>query len=726
MNYKNSSSETLNEMNEYLQDSKYLCVLVLLRSKEIIKYIDNFMKMKSDYVSDDILDNIKDIIVAAKTLYESDIYCDPYDDIYYDKLISKYKKFRQEPFGYSLKGMANTSYKYENLSGTLDKVHFIFNEDRTANDDRGTLEDWFYDMPIRNNELIYAFVNQKKDGVSATIDFKYDGESGYYGESAVSRGKVDHGEGTDISMIIPDYTFSGKEIKKLLGYYPKYIGIQFELLISNKKKSEFEKYIGQKFANNRSAASALLRRLIFSTNIERNILKKFISLVPVGYDILDEYKTKSFNDIPWDELYIVLCKSFLYGDIEMEYESICGTKKELLNKFRSLANEQIDKRDSLNHSIDGLVLTIVNKDIQKLLGRTNSINKYQIAYKFPEQGEKTIVRDMLITTGNFGYKEILLIVDPVILNGTTQSKAQVHSLNKFNKMKLRIGDEIILKLSGDVIPYGYKDSTCESGDGKKLKLPKYCDCGSKLIEEKNKLRCSNKKCPYRTIGSLVNFFTALNAKGIGEKTCEQLYNELHVKNPSDILKLTIDDFKSLKGFKTASAQICMNTINDIINKPKTVSAILSSLGIDSFRSSTAVKLLDIISINELIKLLKEKDIDKLISIIKSADGIDKNAAMIAEGLIDRADELIRLLSILTIKNDVKYDKTILVSGIRNNEMLEKIANDNGFNVKDTGKVFDILVIKDNSYRSKSKAVYAKSKNLPIMTIDDFINKYKKD
>ena len=142
-----------------------------------------------------------------------------------------------------------------------------------------------------------------------------------------------------------------------------------------------------------------------------------------------------------------------------------------INKFKSLANEQIDKRDSLNHSIDGLVLTIVNKDIQKLLGRTNSINKYQIAYKFPEQGSKTIVRDMLITTGNFGYKEILLIVDPVILNGTTQSKAQVHSLNKFNKMKLRIGDEIILKLSGDVIPYGYKDSTCEPGDGKKLKLP---------------------------------------------------------------------------------------------------------------------------------------------------------------------------------------------------------------------------------------------------------------
>ena len=635
-------------------------------------------------------------------------------------MISKFKKYRDEPFGDNGLGLSNATYKYDTLSGTLDKTHYIYDKDRT--DDRESFENFINTIPIDKDDVISVLINEKKDGTSITVDFKYvDGV--YIADSAISRGRRSYGEGTDVSMVAPTTKFTPTSIQDCLGYCPEYIGVQYEFLVSKVNKLALESYLGQSFANCRSAASGLMRRIIFADDKQRKQLKKFMSLVPVGFDVSNKYRNKSYNKKSWDKLYIAICDTFLYGDIDMSYDIIHGTKKEIINQFKELAKKSIKNRKKLNHAIDGLVMTILDKDIQEKLGRSNNINKYQIAYKFPEEGEKTIIRGYTITTGNFGYKEILLDVDPVILNGTKQSKAQVHSLNKFRKMKLRIGDEIILKLSGDVIPYGYKDDTCKKGDGDKIKLPKYCECGCELEEDKNKLRCVNNKCPFRIIGSLHTFLVELNAKGIGDKTCAQIYNELGVNKPSQLLKLTLDDFKSLKGFKEASAKLCMDTINDIIKRPRTIPAIMSALGIDSFRTSTANKLLNTIDIEELISIIEKGDKEKLISILQKSEGIDKNAYLIAEGLINRLDELKELLSIMTIKkkDNIKYEKSILVSGLRNDDELETIANNLGYEVKTNSKKYDILVIKDISYMSKSKAKYAKENNIPIMTREEFIS-----
>lgn len=707
------------------KQGKFLYILILLRDKSVISYIEKFLKMDKKKIDSEMLDIIERIIVHAKSVYEQDKYNDAYDDLFYDKMLSKFKKFRPEPFGNNGlgAGLANAKYKYDVLSGTLNKTHYVHNSEKS--DDRDSMEDFIKSLPIDKNDVITLFVNHKEDGTSVTIDYKY--KDGYYvGKSAISRGKKDYGEGTDVSAVIPDVKFESRLIENLLGYCPKYIGVQYEFLVSNQSKEVLEKFLNLKFSNCRSAAAGLLRRIIFADKEERNKLKKFMSLVPVGFDVLDLYKSKKYNKLKWSQLYEVICQTFIYGNIDMEYCYVSGNKKELLKKFEEVAKKNIKNRKKLNHAIDGLVCTIDDKDLQKKLGRKNNINKWQIAYKFPEEEIKTVVRGVEITTGNFGYKEMLLLVDPVILNGTNQSKAQVHSLNKFRKMNPRIGDEIILKLSGDVIPYGYKDSSCRKGDGPKIKFPTHCECGAPLIEEKNKLRCSNSECPSRVIGSLVTFFTELNAKGIGEKTCSQLYHELGIRKPSEILSLSKADFESLNGFKDASAGLCMNTVNDIINKPRSVASILSSLGIDSFRTSTAVKLLDVVSIETIIDLINRDDQQSLIKVIRKSDGIDANAEIIAKGLIDKIDELKRLLNIMTIKetSNIKYEKNIVVSGLRNDEELTEVANQNGYNVKDSGKKFDLLIIKDSSYMDKSKAKYALSKDIPIMTRNEFIMKYK--
>ena len=711
-------------MNEHEQTKRIVFLAVWLQDSSVKKFIDKFIRMDKSEVSERVLDLLTTIIVCAKTVYESDKYSDPFSDELYDKMLSKFKKFRPEPFGDNGTGLANARYKYDVLSGTLDKVHFIYNDKKDKFETRESLEDYIKGIPVGKDEEIVVLVNQKKDGTSVTFDYKLI-QGRYVPMSAISRGKKDYGEGTDVSAVIPDnVSFPSNRIKEVLGYAPKYIGVQYEMLVSDAQKSGFEEFTNQTFANNRSAVAGLLRRIIFAKSKEAKQLRKFISLVPVGFDILDEYlEDKSFYKIKWSKMYKAVNETFIYGDIDMDYEIIKGTKKEILQKFEKLSDEWIKTRASLNHAIDGMVLTIVDRDLQRKLGRKNNINQYQIAFKFPEESGKTIVRDVIITTGNFGFKEMLLKVDPVILNGTSQGKAQVHSLNRFKEMNLRIGDEIILKLSGDVIPYGYKDDTCKAGTGEKIKFPTHCECGAKLVEEKNKYRCSDPNCPYRVSGSLVTFFVSLNAKGIGPRTCEQLHSELGVTLPSQVLQMKAKDFMKLEGFKEGAAQQCMKTIADILNKPRSVASIISALGIDTLRTSTASKLLDTVCVDKLISLCEAGDRRMLVSAIRTADGIDENATKIADGLISKCEELKRLLKLIPIKDEVSkdsLDKSILVSGMRNDEELIVIANKAGYAVKESGSKYDILVIRDETMMSASKAKFAMAHNRPIMTRKEFI------
>lgn len=712
-------NEIINRMNKFEKLHERIYILIELRSPEIIEFINNFIHMKKSEITNQILDCIESIIIHAKTIYEIETYNDPYDDNFYDKMISKFKKFRNEPFANNSIGLANATYKYDKLSGTLDKTHFIYDVEKPINDTRDSLEEYFNSLPINDWDELSIFVNQKKDGNSVTANYVLN-KNIYISESGISRGRKDYGEGTDVSVLFEKLSFKPKDIKDTFGFLPDAIGVQYELVVSDRQKEAFESFVGKRFVNNRAAAAGLLRRILFAPKKDLNILRQFISLVPVGFDLLDK-DIKHPIHASWGQLYKCICSTFIYGDVDMEYIECHGTKNELLSEISKFAKKQLKHRKKLNNAIDGLVITILDPELQQVLGRKNNINKWQIAYKFPEEGYKTIVRGATITTGNFGYKELLLLVDPVILNGTKQSKAQVHSLDRFKKLNLRIGDEIILKLSGDVIPYGYKDDTCKSGDGKKIKFPKYCECGTKLVEEKNKMRCPNKKCPYRIVGSLSTFFNELNAKGIGEKTCAQLHNELGINKPSEILKLNKNDFKSLNGFKDASASLAMDTISNIILKPRSIASILSALGIDSFRTSTANKLLETIDIKTLINLIEQGDKEKLIKMIRKADGIDNNAQIIAEGLIANLDELKELLKLLTIKKtkDIKTDKTIVVSGFRPDDDFIDNVNEKGYSVKDSGKKMDLLVIKDESYLNKSKAKYAKTNNIKIMTLKEF-------
>jgi NAD-dependent DNA ligase len=726
--------EHIKTLKSYEDNNQWIFIRLRLANPVLIQYCDDFIEMKKKKVTRDVLSNIKKILVYCKTIADVDKYTCPYEDDMYDLILSKYKQFAPEPFGLDSIGLANVKYKYKKLAGTLDKVHHIFESEKIdKKDTRPSLQE-FMQNDVIGNKTIRVLLNRKEDGASVVVEFVLKGKV-YIAKRAMSRGRKDYGEGSDVSPIVEGLQFDAKPMKEALGFMPEEIGVQYELEVSNKHKTELEEYRNSKtpagkpketFANNRSAATGLMRKLIFASGEELKELRKFVSLVPVGFELqgVDKDKAKNVN---WEDLYSAITQTFIYGDIETGYTIFEGTVKDVLKFAREYADTLIKTRGDLNHDIDGMVMTILDKSIQKELGRVNNINRYQVAFKFPEEVKKTKIIGLITTTGAFGYKEFLAETETVLLNGTKQNKGQFHSLAKFAKFDPRIGDEVFLKLSGDVIPFLFVDETCRKGDGKKLKLPTHCDCGTELIETKSKLRCPNEKCEFRIIGALYTFLVEVNAKGIGDETCKLIYKELGIKTASDMLKLKAKDFMKLTGFAEESSKLAEQTIQDILTIPKRPDVILSSLGIDLFRSSTARKVLDTYPLIDIIDTINSKSaLDKLTMMLKTVKGIDKNASVIAMGLIDKFSELEKLLNVLSIDQGTKFvsDKVILVSGIRQDDELESLANKNGYEIKFSGKKYDILIIKDKKSMTKTKAIDAKNQGKPIYTRDEFMVQFK--
>lgn len=680
----------------------------MMKSKRVIKFIQDFLSDPSPSTID--LDRIKLIIMMSKSVYDLDEHILAIPDELYDTMLSKYKKFRDEPFAIStMVGLSTTEYKYPSLAGTLDKAHHIYNTDVT--DDRISVEEWVTKHARHFKNGASILVSFKIDGASIASDIMTDRQP--YIAGSMSRGKLDYGEGGDVSIITNGLVFTKVENARYFN-----MGIQYEFAISDEGKRKFEKLMNRTFANHRSAAVGLMRRMLFADKHHLKEYRKMFSLVPVGFEI------PGSDDWLSDFTYVV--ENMGYGDVSLQYQyNTFDSPTEFLIWFDEYANQAISERESLDYAIDGLVITFCDADVQKEIGRSGNINKYQLAYKFPEKRKRTRVLGMQITTGNFGYKELMVDVNTVVLNGTNQSKGQVHSIKKFDNLNLHIGDECFLKLSGDVIPFLEVDETCARGNGPRLKLPTHCDsCGAELIIQKDKFRCINSNCDLNRIGKLVTFVNELNAKGIGFETIKQLYNDLHVSTIPELLELEFKDFIMLDGFADESAANAAQTIEDIKSKPRTHAVVLSSLGIDELRTSTAEKILDQIPFSELMLLIDLEDADELERRLKQCKGVDKKAEGYARELISLGSDYINtVFSYMTIKapkDKVSYDKTILVSGFRNDEYFEIAANLAGYDVKYSGSKSDLVVIANDSYRSKPKAMNAIAHGIPVMTRDEFL------
>ena len=192
-----------------------------------------------------------------------------------------------------------------------------------------------------------------------------------------------------------------------------------------------------------------------------------------------------------------------------------------------------------------MVIKVNDYAQQKKLGFTSRIPKWAIAYKFPAEEVRTVVEDIFITVGRTGKCTPNAKLTPVKVAGTTVSFATLHNEDNITDKDIRIGDTVIVRKAGDIIPEVVR-SVKENRDGKQNKFifPKVCPtCGGKLVRYEDEAAhfCINTDCPARLVFGIAHFASrdAMNIDGLGEKKVEAFYNEGLLNSFEDIYKVEI-------------------------------------------------------------------------------------------------------------------------------------------------------------------------------------------
>lgn len=237
-------------------------------------------------------------------------------------------------------------------------------------------------------------------------------------------------------------------------------------------------------------------------------------------------------------------------------------------------------RGSLPFDIDGAVIKTDDFAQREEIGSTSKYPKWAIAYKYPPEEKQTLLKDIEINVGRTGVLTPVAILEPVLLAGSTVSRATLHNEDFIKEKNICVGDVVTVRKAGDIIP----EIVCvnKKADGEVFKMPKYCpSCLSEVFREEGEaaLRCSNPKCPAQALRNIIHFCSrdAMDIEGLGESVCEIFVENNMIKNTADIYSLKVEDIQNLDRFAEKSA----NNVIDAINKSKEndLSKLLFALGI---------------------------------------------------------------------------------------------------------------------------------------------------
>lgn len=308
-----------------------------------------------------------------------------------------------------------------------------------------------------------------------------------------------------------------------------------------------------KYANTRNLAAGTLRQLDTSVVAKRNL--RFFA-----YDIEGgDFETQS------EELEFLKENNFL---VNLDYK-ICKTLEEVQKMYDAWK----DKRNSEEFGIDGLVVKVDDREIDALLGFTAKSPRAGVAYKFPAEEVSTKVLDITIQIGRTGVATPVAELEEVLVYGSHVKRATLHNSDEIERLDVRIGDTVVVRKAGDVIPEIVSVILELRGkNSKKFLMPESCPvCNTKLEREENKLNktgfsaglfCKNPDCEakHREYFSYFVSKKAFDIVGLGEKIIDEFYDLGLVKSVVDIFKLKKEDIEGLEGFGEKSAENLINAI----------------------------------------------------------------------------------------------------------------------------------------------------------------------
>lgn len=483
---------------------------------------------------------------------------------------------------------------------------------------------WSYDNIFNHDELI-AWEEKIERFISKTIhkdrlpsyitELKIDGMKIVV---TYKNGKMVLGATRGDGEVGEDITHNIKAIQSI----PADLGKNIDLIVVGEawmKKSDLVKTNKARemeglplFANTRNATAGSLRQLDSAITRTRNIQTSFyaidkfetsdgkLSQPKTQEEILQTLLKLGFSVNPSH----ALCKTI--GDIETYYQA------------------QSKIRDTHEYGVDGVVIKVNELDISDALGFTAKSPRSGVAYKFPAEEVTTTVEDIQVQVGRTGALTPVAHLRPVRVAGSTVSRATLHNEDEIARLGLRIGDTVIIKKAGDVIPEVVRVlSELRTGKEKKFTMPKKCPiCGSEVRKEtigtnaaSAALYCSNRNCFAQDLERMIHFVSkkGMNIVGMGDKIVEKLINEGLISEYADIYELEQGDLEVLEKFGEKSAENLIASINTSRNT--TLPRLLYSLGIRHVGEETA----ELIATNFPTILASRQELDA--SRLESVEGV---------------------------------------------------------------------------------------------------------
>ncbi len=409
----------------------------------------------------------------------------------------------------------------------------------------------------------------KLDGVSISVRY----EKGLL-VRALTRGDGERGDDVTanvrtIRSIPLELSKDAPEILEVRGevYMPKKVFLE----LNREKKEKGEELL----ANPRNAAAGSLKLLDSQEVAHRKLSAVFYGIAESTVPLESQVKNHAFLEklgLP------------VFAQDERKH---CKDLEEIL----AFAGRMEKKRPTLPFEIDGIVIKVDEVRTYALLGMTGKAPRYACAYKFAAEQQETRVLDITVQVGRTGVLTPVAELEPVLVSGSTISRATLHNQEEIERKDIRIGDSVIIEKGGDVIPKVVAVVLAKRpAHTKPWKMPSVCPaCGSTLVHEEDQVavRCSNRTCGVQHVRRLQHFVSkqAMDIEHMGVRVVEQLVEKSLVTKFSDIYALTAEDLAQLEGFKEKSIQNLLTSIE--ASKKVTLARFIFALGIKHVGIETA-------------------------------------------------------------------------------------------------------------------------------------------
>lgn len=260
-----------------------------------------------------------------------------------------------------------------------------------------------------------------------------------------------------------------------------------------------------------------------------------------------------------------------------------------IDELLAYIEEARQLRAKLPYDIDGIVVKLDNLKLQKKLGATGKIPRFATSYKFAPEQARTEVLGITVQVGRTGVLTPVAELTPVLLAGSTISRATLHNEQEVARLDVRLHDEVLIEKGGDVIPKVV--AVLPSAHRKAVwRMPEHCpECSTQVVREAGLIavRCPNKLCPAQSLGRLCHFVSksALDIEHLGPAILEQLVQKGFAKTPADLYDLSAEQLMQLEGFKEKSTQNVLASLQK--SKSTSLSRLLVGLGIPHIGVNTA-------------------------------------------------------------------------------------------------------------------------------------------